>query len=40
VVVDGRILKRERRLTAIDVAQVVREATEAQKSVLKRALGK
>jgi 5-methylthioadenosine/S-adenosylhomocysteine deaminase len=40
VVVDGRILKRDRRLTAVDVAQVIRDATEAQRSVLKRALGK
>ncbi len=40
VVVDGRILKRNRQLTAIDVAQVVREATDAQRSVLKRALAK
>jgi cytosine/adenosine deaminase-related metal-dependent hydrolase len=40
VVVDGRILKRDRRLTAVDVSQVIREATEAQRSVLKRALGK
>ena len=40
VVVDGRILKRERQLTAMDVSQVVREATEAQRSVVKRALGK
>jgi cytosine/adenosine deaminase-related metal-dependent hydrolase len=40
VVVDGRILKRERRLTAMDVPQIIREATEAQKMVLKRALGK
>jgi hypothetical protein len=27
-------------LTAIDVAEVIREATEAQRSVLKRALAK
>jgi cytosine/adenosine deaminase-related metal-dependent hydrolase len=40
VVVDGRILKRDRRLTAMDVPQIIREATEAQKMVLKRALGK
>jgi 5-methylthioadenosine/S-adenosylhomocysteine deaminase len=40
VVVDGRILKRNRQLTGLDVAQVVRDATEAQRSVLKRALAK
>jgi cytosine/adenosine deaminase-related metal-dependent hydrolase len=40
VVVDGRILKRNRQLTAVDVTQVVRDAVEAQRSVLKRALGK
>jgi 5-methylthioadenosine/S-adenosylhomocysteine deaminase len=40
VVVDGRILKRDRKLTAVDIAQVVRDATEAQRSILKRALGK
>ena len=40
VMVDGRILKRNRQLTAIDVAEVIREATEAQRSVLKRALAK
>lgn len=40
VVVDGRILKRNRQLTAIDVAQVVREATEAQRSIVQRALAK
>jgi cytosine/adenosine deaminase-related metal-dependent hydrolase len=40
VVVDGRILKRDRQLTSIDVSQVVREATEAQRSILQRALAK
>jgi cytosine/adenosine deaminase-related metal-dependent hydrolase len=40
VVVDGRVLKRNRQLTAVDVPQVIREATEAQRSVLPRALGK
>jgi cytosine/adenosine deaminase-related metal-dependent hydrolase len=40
VVVDGRILKRNRQLTAVDVTQVVRDSMEAQRSVLKRALGK
>jgi cytosine/adenosine deaminase-related metal-dependent hydrolase len=40
VVVDGRILKRNRRLTGIDVGDVIRQATEAQQSVLQRAVGK
>jgi cytosine/adenosine deaminase-related metal-dependent hydrolase len=40
VMVDGRILKRNRQLTAVEVREVIREATEAQRSVLKRALAR
>ena len=40
VVVDGRILKRNRQLVAIDVARVVREATEAQRDLWNRAIAK
>ena len=40
VVVDGRILKRNRQLTSIDVAQVVREASEAQQDLWNRAVAK
>lgn len=40
VVVDGRILKRNRQLTSIDVAEVVREASEAQRDLWNRALAK
>jgi cytosine/adenosine deaminase-related metal-dependent hydrolase len=38
VVVDGRILKRNRQLTALDASRVIRGATEAQQTVLARAL--
>ena len=37
VVVDGRILKRRGKLTAIDVRTVVREASAARAALLKRA---
>jgi cytosine/adenosine deaminase-related metal-dependent hydrolase len=40
VVVDGRILKRNRQLTSVDVAQVVREATEAQRNLWNHAIAK
>jgi 5-methylthioadenosine/S-adenosylhomocysteine deaminase len=40
VVVDGRILKRDRQLTSIDVGQVVREATEAQRNLWNQAIAK
>jgi hypothetical protein len=40
VIVDGRILKRNRQLTSIDVTQVVREATEAQRDLWNRAIAK